>query len=210
MAENKKNKVPNVPNLRFGTSEGKVLPLSQLIKIKMGQSPDSSSYNELGIGLPLVQGNNDIKDGFSFSQRYTSSLTKVCEKGDVLLTVRAPVGCVAIANEKICIGRGICSTRSSKYFYYLFQSKKKEFNKLAQGSTFTCISSDDIYSLKCFKTNDEEMTKITNFLDLIEERVRTQNKIIKDLKLLMKRSIDSLLRINLKAKSIELKQLLLW
>ena len=158
----------------------------------MGQSPDSSSYNEEKIGLPLIQGNADIKDGFSAPKRYTSKPTKICDAGDILLTVRAPVGDVSIASEKSCIGRGVCSIKAEKYIYYFLQSKEKHWKKIAQGSTFTCISSDDVTKLLCNWPNQNARKKTELFLTKIDERIITQNKIIKKYESLIKPLFDSL------------------
>ena len=78
----------------------------------MGQSPDSSSYNSDCIGVPLVQGNADITDGVTTPLRYTSQPTKICKKGSILLSVRAPVGTVCIADREVCLGRGVCAINS--------------------------------------------------------------------------------------------------
>ena len=191
MEENKKNKIPNVPNLGFGIETNEIINLKRLISIRMGQSPDSASYNEEGIGLPLIQGNADIKDGFSAPKRYTSKPTKICDAGDILLTVRAPVGDVSIASEISCIGRGVCSIKAEKYIYYFLQSKEKHWKKIAQGSTFICISSDDITKLQCNWPNQNTRKKTELFLTIIDERIKTQNKIIDKYKSLIKSICDN-------------------
>ena len=66
----------------------------------MGQSPDSNSYNDFQQGLPLVQGNADIKDRITAPQRYTTLPTKVCEANSIIMSVRAPVGTIALSIKK--------------------------------------------------------------------------------------------------------------
>src|SRR5690606_42049356 len=68
--------------------------LGEVANIIMGQSPDSNSYNLEGQGLPLIQGNADIVNRISSPRQYTNHITKVSEAGDILFTVRAPVGAV--------------------------------------------------------------------------------------------------------------------
>jgi type I restriction enzyme, S subunit len=58
----------------------------------MGQSPGSASYNTERLGLPLIQGNANIKNRKTAPKVYTSDVTKQCEVGDIILSVRAPVG----------------------------------------------------------------------------------------------------------------------
>jgi len=88
--------------------------LGEVSDIVMGQSPSSDAYNENFVGIPLIQGNNDIKKGVTIGKIYTSKITKTSEKGNIVLTVRAPVGCIGIAHEKVCIGRGVCSIKAKK------------------------------------------------------------------------------------------------
>ena len=121
--------------------------LSKVSKITMGQSPDSSSYNDGGVGIPLLQGNADINKRLPNPRMYTSAPTKMCYKGDILLSVRAPVGTVARSNIEACIGRGICAINAGKltdyiYQYLLFHEDK--WGRISQGSTFESISGDDI------------------------------------------------------------------
>ena len=78
--------------------------IGEFCNITMGQSPDSNSYNSDCMGVPLVQGNADITDGVTTPLRYTSQPTKVCKKGSILLSVRAPVGTVCIADREVCLG----------------------------------------------------------------------------------------------------------
>ena len=103
--------------------------LSQIAKVTMGQSPSSDAYNEDYEGLPLIQGNADIVDGFTKPSRYTTEVTKRCQEGDVILSVRAPVGELGIASEESCIGRGVCAISAcdkcdTAFIYKLLQAKK--------------------------------------------------------------------------------------
>ncbi|NJM33215.1 MAG: hypothetical protein HC848_10675 [Limnobacter sp.] len=71
--------------------------LGQAVVLTMGASPQSSAYNHTQTGLPLVQGRADIKNGVTSPRFYTTQTTKTCQIGDVLLSVRAPVGAVALS-----------------------------------------------------------------------------------------------------------------
>ena len=77
--------------------------------VTMGQSPPGSSYNTDGVGTPLVQGNADIRDRATFDRIWTTEPSKLCRAGDVVLTVRAPVGFTAVASNRCCLGRGVCA-----------------------------------------------------------------------------------------------------
>ncbi|WP_225390247.1 restriction endonuclease subunit S, partial [Escherichia coli] len=123
--------------------------LSEVAHIIMGSSPKSEAYNDNGLGLPLIQGNADIKCRVSCPRVYTSDITKECTPGDILLSVRAPVGTVALSQHKACIGRGISAIKSKRkmsqsFLYQWFLWFEPKWCYLSQGSTFESINSDDI------------------------------------------------------------------
>jgi type I restriction enzyme S subunit len=90
-----------------------VKTLSDICSIVMGQSPKSEFYNEDGDGLPFHQGVSDFGHLFPVDQKYCTVLKRIAEAGDILFSVRAPVGRLNIANKKIVIGRGLCAIRSN-------------------------------------------------------------------------------------------------
>jgi type I restriction enzyme S subunit len=90
-----------------------VKSLGDLAEIVMGQSPSSSNYNSIGNGLPLIQGNADIANRWAIKRTYTTQITKRGKAGDVLMSVRAPVGEVSRTMFDVCLGRGVCAIRFS-------------------------------------------------------------------------------------------------
>ena len=150
--------------------------LSQIAVVTMGQSPSSESYNEDSEGLPLIQGNADIVDGFTKPQRYTTEVTKRCQEGDVILSVRAPVGELGIASEESCIGRGVCAIRANDksntvFIYQFLQAKKKQWKTLEQGSTFTAVSGEDIKTFEVLVPTKEEQQKIAAFFTSFDKKL---------------------------------------
>jgi type I restriction enzyme S subunit len=119
--------------------------LGEIAEINMGQSPLSTNYNNEEIGLPLIQGNADIKNRFTIKRFYTSQITKVAEKGSIIFTVRAPVGKIAISGFKCCIGRGVCSINfKNPYLYHYLLSIEGKWSNLSTGSTFDSINSEEL------------------------------------------------------------------
>ncbi len=169
--------------LRFKDDDGGEFPdweektLGEVAEINMGQSPDSKTYNTAGLGLPLIQGNADIENRKSRPRNFTESPTKICDAGDIILTVRAPVGATARSLHRACIGRGVCSIRCSAvcvtdYIYqYLLQYEPK-WARLEQGSTFTAINGSDVKSVTVLLPSLNEQTKIANFLSALDEKIR--------------------------------------
>ena len=146
----------------------------------MGQSPDSKSYNQHNEGIPLVQGNADITDRITSPLRFTNNPSmKRCNPGDTLISVRAPVGTVSKSNIYACIGRGIASLGNiNEYLYQFFLSKESSWSKYAQGSTFTCITANDIENILIGLPSAKEQEKIGHFLQKLDNRILTQKKII--------------------------------
>ncbi|HHT9987287.1 TPA: restriction endonuclease subunit S [Legionella pneumophila] len=178
--------------------------LSDISNIVMGTSPSSRSYNEKNLGLPLIQGNADILNRKSSPRIFTSEITKECTVGDILLSVRAPVGTVAISQHRACIGRGIASIKAKKDFnqeflYQWFLWFEPKWGSLSQGSTFESISSGDIKSLKLLIPDLEEQQKIAVVLSTIDREIENVkqklNCLIQEKKALMQQLLTGKKRV---------------
>ena len=174
------------PKLRFKEFDGKWSRniLGNCCDIIMGQSPDSSSYNNNCIGLPLVQGNADMCERIATPQRYTSQPTKICEAGSIILSVRAPVGTVGKTFQKICLGRGVCgiTSKNIEFMYQYLLNNENSWRHIEQGGTFTAIYSDDIKSFPIILPSLPEQKKIADFLSLIDQRIEKQRQLVENLK----------------------------
>lgn len=127
--------------------------------LTMGQSPPGSTYNENGNGLPFYQGRKDF--GFRYPTRrvFCTAPTRLAAEGDTLVSVRAPVGDINMANEKCCIGRGVAAIRhktgSRSYTYYAMQFLQKEFLRYeAEGTVFGSINKENFQSLSHLRPPD--------------------------------------------------------
>lgn len=150
----------------------------------MGQSPDSNSYNSDCVGVPLVQGNADITDGVTTPLRYTSQPTKVCKKGSILLSVRAPVGTVCIADREVCLGRGVCAINSENnaFVRQLFLYLEPSWKTIEQGGTFTAISRNDIANVEVTIPNDAaEQKRIGEHLGLIDLHISQEVRMLQSI-----------------------------
>lgn len=177
-----------IPALRFpefqNDGEWSMLKLGKFAKIVMGQSPSSEAYNERGEGVPLLQGNADIKDRHQVVRVYTTDITKTCDINDIIMTVRAPVGTISRASFKSCIGRGVCAIKTdSEYLYQYLISIEQEWDKLASGSTFVSITSNQIFDRIIFvPLTIQEQKKIADCLSSLDKYIDATKRKLKQLK----------------------------
>ncbi len=149
------------PQLKREIPEGwEVGTLNDIANITMGQSPQGDSYNEQNIGMIFFQGCSDFGARFPSVRQYTTLPTRLAKKGDILLSVRAPVGTVNIALVDCCIGRGLASLNSKSnfdsYLYQVMSNLKQIFDRRnTNGTTFGSITKDDLFSLQVVKPKNE-------------------------------------------------------
>ena len=150
--------------------------LSDIANVIMGQSPSSNVYNDQGIGIPLVQGNLDISNGTTTPRLYTAEFNQAAEEGNIILTVRAPVGEVARATKKVCLGRGVCAIipleeNMADFIYQYLTFYKFMWRRYEQGSTFTSINGSDVRNILCPKVRNVSILTLLDGKINIEERV---------------------------------------
>jgi len=130
--------------------------LSEIANITMGQSPNGNSYNKNGYGIIFYQGCTDFGARFPTTRQYTTAPTRFAEIGDILLSVRAPVGSLNLVNTKCCIGRGLAALNSKigsiSHLYFILKDFDIIFKrKNTDGTTFGAITKDDLFSLSVTK-----------------------------------------------------------
>lgn len=151
--------------------------LDQICKLNMGQSPDSSSYNENKIGMPFFQGNADFGTLHPTVRIWCSAPTKVANPGDILISVRAPIGALNIANVECCIGRGLAALTvderkcKKEYLWHAISSKVDELNSKGTGSTFKAISKNILAETEIPLPNLDMQTHIAAVLDEIDNLI---------------------------------------
>ena len=154
-------------------SSWELVELDKIAEVISGQSPPSSSYNANKNGLPFYQGKTDYGDIYlKDTDNYTSEVTKISKKNDIIMSVRAPVGPVNLNPFKeICIGRGLCAIRPKNMedlefiFNYL---QANDVVKGHMGSTYESINRDEILKIKIPNPDRKNKDKIIN--QILEER----------------------------------------
>ncbi len=123
--------------------------LEEIAEIILGQSPPSSTYNLTGQGLPFYQGKSEFEKIYPIPKKYCTSPNKIAEKGDVLISVRAPVGPTNICPEKSCIGRGLAAIHplgdiNSFFILYFIRAFEQELSGKGTGTTFNAIRGNQL------------------------------------------------------------------
>lgn len=149
--------------------------LGDVAEINMGQSPKSEFYNQDKIGLPFLQGNRTFGLKYPYFDTYCSEPTKIAKHGEILFSVRAPVGDINIANDEICIGRGLCSINSknknNEFLYYLLHFLKNEIINNESGSVFGSINRTDLSNINILYPPLEEQKAIAEVLSSIDDKI---------------------------------------
>ena len=144
--------------------------LKLLAYINAGQSPSSTVVSEYPNGLPFLQGNAEFGPTNPSPRFSCNEATKRAQEGDILLSVRAPVGAINIADQAYGIGRGLCAIQpsqdlSGRFAYYLLFSGRLWLHRIATGSTYDAVTASDVGSLPVILPSAREQTAIAAFLD---------------------------------------------
>ena len=153
-----------------------VTTVDEDFNLTMGQSPPGSTYNEDGEGMPFYQGRKDF--GFRYPTRrvYCTAPKRFAEKGDTLVSVRAPVGDINMVKEKCSIGRGVAAIRhksgSRSYTYYTMQSLQEIFSRYeAEGTVFGSINKTDFQTLSQLRPSNEIIEAFERLVDPLDQSI---------------------------------------
>ena len=151
------------------------IKLKDIADINMGQSPSGSSYNNNGRGIPFLQGNKNFSFLYPTIDTWTTEPKKIGKKNSVLMSVRAPVGDLNIANKDICIGRGLCSIEmkdgNNQYLYYLLKNSIKKIKMKSTGTVFDSINRKELENIEILDFNKSQQKKITKVLFDIDKKI---------------------------------------
>lgn len=155
--------------------------LSDIANITMGQSPAGESYNENGDGMMFFQGSTDFGSRFPMPRVYTTAPTRFAKNGDILMSVRAPVGALNIAMEDCCIGRGLAALNSKIgsqiYLIQLLNNFRAVFDSMnGNGTTFGSINKDTLHALKVIIPPNSVLQQFEEIVTPIEKQIRECEK----------------------------------
>lgn len=147
--------------------------LTEIAPIVMGQSPDSKNYTDNPNDYILVQGNADMKNGRVVPRVWTTQVTKLAEKGDLILSVRAPVGDIGKTDYNVVLGRGVAAVKGNEFLFQLLTKMKQShyWLKFSTGSTFESINSNDIKSAEIYLPSVEEQYAIGSLFLTLDDLI---------------------------------------
>ena len=160
--------------------------LEDIVDVTMGQSPKSEYYNTEGKGYPFLQGNRTFGFKYPTFDTYTTVMTKPAKAGDVIMSVRAPVGDLNITPVNMCLGRGVCSLRmkngNQDFLFYMMKYYIPHLLKKESGTVFGSVNRNDINDLEVDIPEDAQVQKrIARYLGMIDDKIELNNAINKNL-----------------------------
>lgn len=175
-----------------------VKELAEISRVIMGQSPPGDSYNECKLGVPFFQGKADFGDMHPVVSQWTTEPSKMVSKGDVLISVRAPVGAMNMADIECCIGRGLAGLRArddtdETFLYYLLIYQSRFLKSYAQGSTFESINKDVLTHLELPVPPYLEQKRIAEILSTTDQYIQNEREYCTSLQELKKGLMQDLL-----------------
>ena len=155
--------------------------LKDIATITMGQSPDSSSYNEEENGIPFYQGNADFGELYPTAKVWCDAPKKTAKEGDILISIRAPIGSLNYATEECCIGRGLAAITieneaERNYVFHLLKAQNKELNNKGTGSTFKAIGKSVLEYVQVPVISAEQQELSMKLMDTIEQIIRQRKQ----------------------------------
>ena len=159
--------------------EFKTIKLKEIANITMGQSPKGSSYNNQKAGMPFLQGNKTFGRLYPTIDTWTTEPTKIGKSNSILMSVRAPVGALNIAEQDVCIGRGLCSITmkngNTMYLYYLLNNLMHNIKNRTSGTVFDSINRNELENIEVIDFDKKTQDKIINILYNIDKKIESNS-----------------------------------
>ncbi|MBZ5998488.1 restriction endonuclease subunit S [Leuconostoc gasicomitatum] len=164
-----------IPEVRFPefTNAWEQRKLGEVVGITMGQSPNSENYTDKPSDYILVQGNADMKEGHVVPRVWTTQVTKKAKKGDLILSVRAPVGDIGKTGYNVVLGRGVAAIKGNEFIFQQLGKMKLigYWDRYSTGSTFESINSTDIKDAQINVSSNDEQQKIGSFFQQLDNLI---------------------------------------
>ena len=181
--------------------------LGDVCAINMGQSPKSSDVNDEQLGMPFLQGCAEFGDYVPTPKAWITKPLKVAEEGDILFSVRAPVGKMNIAPVQLCIGRGLCAINSKSveqlFLKHLLTYITPKISSQSQGSTFQAVNKKQIHDAPVLLPPLNEQHRIAEILSSVDASIQATQAVIKQAERVKRGLMEELLTGGLGSEAIE-------
>lgn len=161
-------------------AQSRAATLGEIADVVMGQSPESKAYNDNGEGLPFHQGVTGFGFRYPRNEMWCTAGTRFAEEGDILFSVRAPVGRINVAGERIVIGRGLSAMRAKNGFQsWLLYALKHHFSKedmIGVGCIFASTTKKELLSVELPFPSDEEIAAFEQIAGPIDAQIKALSK----------------------------------
>ena len=183
------------PEIRFAgfTDPWEQRKLGEIAPVTMGQSPNGACYTDNPNDVVLVQGNADLKDGWVSPRVWTTEITKTAKSGDLIMSVRAPVGAMGKTAYDVVLGRGVAGIVGNEFLFQALSKKEAEgyWSTVSAGSTFDSINGDELRStpIDCPRS-ETECEAIGNCLSKVDYLITLHQRKLNLLKNTKKSLLD--------------------
>ena len=185
------------PEIRFAgfTDPWEQRKLGEIAPVTMGQSPNGACYTDNPNDVVLVQGNADLKDGWVSPRVWTTEITKTAKSGDLIMSVRAPVGAMGKTAYDVVLGRGVAGIVGNEFLFQALSKKEAEgyWSTVSAGSTFDSINGDELRStpIDCPRS-ETECEAIGNCLSKVDHLITLHQRELNLLKNTKKSLLDKM------------------
>ena len=184
--------------------------LGTVATIKMGQSPPSRTVNEDGNGLPFIQGNAEFGLRNPLPVKFCTKPQKQAQPSDILLSVRAPVGALNLADKPLCIGRGLSAITATgvevPFLWHALRWKVSDLVRVSQGSTFAAVNKADLCGLEIPFPPSTEQREIAAILSSVDDSIEKTQAVIDQVQVVKRGLMQELLTRGLPGRHTRFKQ----
>lgn len=184
--------------------------LSAVAELEMGQAPPSAEVNDTGDGLPFIQGNAEFGFRSPSPVKFCPTPRKRANEGDILMSVRAPVGALNIAHRELGIGRGLAAIKASAvdrgFLWHALSEGVAKLASRAQGSTFAAVNKRDLAQMSLLVPSLPEQRKIAAILGSVDALIERTQAVIDQVEVVKKGLMQELLTRGLPGRHTRFKQ----
>lgn len=186
--------------------------LDQIADLLMGISPEGSSYNDIGEGMPLLNGAADFQGQVILPRKWTKNPTKVCKKGNLIFCIRATIGNAVFADNEYCLGRGVAALNPKnaifiEFIYYFLRKSFDELISKASGSVILGLSKADIEELPVIVPDNQTVERFHEICSVLFSKIVNQSRnnitlaTIRDY--LLPKLMSGRIRVSLRKENVE-------